>query len=82
VTERAPVNEAVAAWMIGCLRLHRHAKDERGPLDIAAAASFIARLSRLGAGAPWAQFTFEVNPIKWRRTDVVAVDGLLIVEEA
>jgi acetate---CoA ligase (ADP-forming) len=82
VTERAPVNVAVAASMIGRLRLHEHAKDEQGPLDVAAAASFVARLSRLGAGAPWARFTFEVNPIKWRRTGVVAVDGLLIVEDA
>jgi acetate---CoA ligase (ADP-forming) len=82
VTERAPVSEAVAASMISRLRLHGHAKDEQGPLDAAAAASFISQLSRLGAGAPWARFTFEVNPIKWSRAGVVAVDGLLIVEEA
>jgi acetate---CoA ligase (ADP-forming) len=82
VTERAPVNEAVAASMIGRLRLHEHARDEQGSLDVASVASFVARLSRLGAGAPWSHFTFEVNPIKWRRSGVVAVDGLLIVEDA
>jgi acetate---CoA ligase (ADP-forming) len=81
VTERAPVDEAVAASMICRLRLREHARDEQSPLDIATVASFVARLSRLGAGAPWARFTFEVNPIKWRRTGVVAVDGLLIVED-
>jgi acyl-CoA synthetase (NDP forming) len=80
-TERAPVDAAVAAAMIGRLRLARHAKDEQGPLQVAAAAEFVAGLSRLGAGAPWARFTFEVNPIKWSRDGVVAVDGLLIVEE-
>lgn len=81
VTERAPVDEAVAASMIGRLRLHAHAKDEQGPLDPAPAASFVALLSQLGAGAPWSQFTFEVNPIKWSRAGAVAVDGLLIVEQ-
>ena len=82
VTERAPVDEAAAAAMIGRLRLRGHAKDEQGMLDAAPAAAFVARLSRLGASAPWRRFTFEVNPIKWRRDGVVAVDGLLIVEEA
>jgi hypothetical protein len=62
--------------------LRGHAKDEQGLLDAAPAAAFVARLSRLGASAPWRRFTFEVNPIKWRRDGVVAVDGLLIVEEA
>jgi acetate---CoA ligase (ADP-forming) len=81
VTERAPVDEVVAASMIRRLRLHRHARDEQGPLDPAAPAAFVSQLSRLGAGAPWARFTFEVNPIKWNRTGCVAVDGLLIVEQ-
>jgi succinyl-CoA synthetase beta subunit len=81
VTERAPVDQAVAAAIIGRLRLYRHARDEQGPLDPAAAASFVANFSQLGAGAPWSRFTFEVNPIKWSRAGAVAVDGLLIVEE-
>jgi acyl-CoA synthetase (NDP forming) len=82
VTERAPVSEAVAASMIARLRLSSHARDEQGPLDVTEAAAFVARLSRLGAGTPWTRFTFEVNPVKWSRTGVVAVDGLLIVEDA
>lgn len=81
VTERAPVDETVAAAMIGRLRLSRHAKDEQGPLDPAPAASFVAALSQLGAGAPWSRFTFEVNPVKWSRMGAIAVDGLLIVEQ-
>ena len=71
----------VAAAMIRRLHLHPHARDEQGPLDAAAPAEFVARLSRLGAGAPWPAFTFEVNPIKWRRDGVVAVDGLLVIEQ-
>jgi acetate---CoA ligase (ADP-forming) len=82
VTQRAPVDEAMASAMLARLRLHAHARDEQGPLDPTPAASFIARLSQLGAGAPWQRFTFEVNPIKWRRDGAMAVDGLLIIGEA
>jgi len=80
VTERAPVDAEVAVGMIRRLRMLAGAKDADGPLDPANAAEFIAGLSRLGAGAPWHRFTFEVNPIKWSRDAIVAVDGLLIVE--
>jgi acyl-CoA synthetase (NDP forming) len=80
VTARAPVDEKVAASMIARLRLQAQARDEYGTLDPAPVASFVAKLSQLGAGAPWRRFTFEVNPIKWTRTGALAVDGLLIVE--
>lgn len=79
--ERAPVNVEIASDMIERLRLRRHAKDKQGLLPTAAASAFIARLSELASTAPWRRFVFEVNPIKWRRDGVVAVDGLLIVEE-
>jgi acyl-CoA synthetase (NDP forming) len=79
---RAPVTAEFAADMIGLLRSRRHARDEAGPLPAAPAAEFVAAFSALAAGAPWARFVFEVNPIKWSRDGVVAVDGLLIVEEA
>ncbi len=82
VTARAPVTEAVALDMVERLRCRGAARDEQGLLDASAPAAFIARLSQLGAGAPWQRFTFEVNPIKWTRAGVVAVDGLLVVEEA
>jgi hypothetical protein len=74
------VDEKVAASMIGRLRLQAQARDEHGALDPAPAASFVAKLSQLGAGAPWPRFTFEVNPVKWSRDGAVAVDGILIVE--
>ncbi|HTC07573.1 MAG TPA: acetate--CoA ligase family protein [Acetobacteraceae bacterium] len=80
VTARAPVDETVAAEMIGRLRSAARARDTQGPLDRAAPAAFVAALSRLGAGAPWPRFTFEMNPIRWNRHGVVAVDGLLVIE--
>ena len=43
------------------------------------AADFVARLLTLVATAPWREFTFEVNPLKLARTEVAAVDGLLLV---
>ncbi len=82
VTARAPVDTATAADMIRRLRLSGNPKDRQGPLDTDEVAAFIARLSQLGAGAPWARFTFEVNPVKWSRQGAVAVDGLLLVDEA
>jgi acetate---CoA ligase (ADP-forming) len=82
VTERAPVGSALAADMLERLRIRRHARDARGPLASDAAAAFIARFSEVAATAPWSRFVFEVNPIKWSREGVVAVDGLLIVETA
>ena len=81
VTERAPVGDELAAHMIERLRIRRHAADSAGPLATDAAADFIARFSELAATAPWRRFVFEVNPVKWTRESVVAVDGLLIVEE-
>ncbi len=81
VIERAPVTAEIAAGMIERLRLRRHARDEQGMLPTTPAADFTARLSELAATAPWKRFIFEVNPIKWTRDSVVAVDGLLIIEE-
>jgi acetate---CoA ligase (ADP-forming) len=80
VTERAPVGSALAADMLERLRIRRRARDARGPLASDAAAAFIVRFSELAATAPWLRFVLEVNPIKWSREGVVAVDGLLIIE--
>jgi acetyltransferase len=81
VTHRAPVDATVAAAMLARLRSRPYARDEGGPLPASPAADFVARFSRLAVGAPWRRFVFEVNPLKWSRAGVVAVDGLLIVEE-
>ena len=80
VMARAPVTEAVAADMVERLRCRGAARDGQGLLDAAVPAAFIARLSQLGASAPWRKFNFEINPIKWTRAGVVAVDGLLVIE--
>lgn len=80
VTHRAPIDAAVAADMLGRLRTRAYARDEHGLVPVAAAAEFIARFSQLATTAPWPRFVFEVNPMKWTRTEAVAVDGLLIVE--
>jgi acyl-CoA synthetase (NDP forming) len=80
VTARAPVDAAFAVDMLARLRIGRHARDPDGPLAHDAVAAFVARFSQLAASAPWPHFVFEVNPIKWTRAGVVAVDGLLIVD--
>ncbi len=82
VIRRAPVDEATAAEMLEALRLRRYAKDAAGALPTGAAARFIARFSELAASAPWKRFVFESNPVKWRRGDAIAVDGLIVIGEA
>lgn len=79
--ERAPVDQALALHMLGRLRIMQHApRLERG-IDPRTVAEFVAHFSRLALTAPWRRFVLEVNPIKWSGDRVVAVDGLLIVED-
>ena len=80
VTERAPVDHRLAASMLDRLRIRRYARDDRGPLPAEPVAAFLARFSELALTAPWRRFVFEVNPVKWTRDAVVAVDGLLIID--
>jgi hypothetical protein len=47
--------------------------------DAAPLAGFIAHFSRLAAAIPWPAFELEVNPVKWRASDAIAVDGLLLI---
>jgi acyl-CoA synthetase (NDP forming) len=77
--QRAPVSEAQALAMIGRLRLVHSTRKAQAP-DPRLLAAFIARLSRLAAGAPWRRFVLEINPVKWSDDRVVAVDGLLVIE--
>lgn len=79
--ERAPVDEVMALRMLDRLRIVRGAKKLGADADPRHAARFVAGFSRLAATAPWARFVFEVNPIKWGRDGVAAVDGLLVVEK-
>lgn len=79
--ERAPIGDQRALAMIERLRLARSAKQMNVKPDRLLLASFISRLSRIAASAPWRQFVLEVNPVKWGHDQVTAVDGLLIVEE-
>jgi acetyltransferase len=79
--ERAPVNEELALHMLRQLRSMRHLQRWEGAADPRAASEFVARFSKLAATALWRRFVLEVNPLKWNRDGVVAVDGLLLVEQ-
>jgi hypothetical protein len=74
---RAPLDEDAARALIARLRLVR-ALGKEAP-DAAPLARFIAHFSRLAAAIPWSAFELEVNPVKWRAGDAVAVDGLLLL---
>jgi acetate---CoA ligase (ADP-forming) len=79
--QRAPIGQAQALQMIDRLRLARSAARSTTSPDRVLLARFIAALSQLAAGAPWRRFVIEINPVKWSDEQVIAVDGLLIVEE-
>jgi acyl-CoA synthetase (NDP forming) len=79
--ERAPVDEGQALHMLDRLRIMRQAPRLEREGDPRRVVEFLAGFSRLAATAPWRRFVLEVNPIKWNRDGVVAVDGLLVVEE-
>lgn len=81
VVVRAPLDEALALDLLGRLRIVRQAQQQNMGLDPRNAAEFITRFSQLATSAPWQGFVLEVNPIKWSRDGVVAVDGLLIIEQ-
>lgn len=76
---RAPIHAASALRLLRKLRMVRRAKIADG--DLMPLADYVSRFSRLAAGAPWQRFTFEINPVKQRGEEVVAVDGLLVIEE-
>jgi len=67
--------------MIERMRLMRSARKLKARPDSRLLAGFVARFSQVAASAPWRRFVFEVNPVKWQRDRVAAVDGLLIVEQ-
>ena len=81
VIARAPVDQKTAKSMIERLKVRGRIRDENGLVPIDAAADFVSRFSALAASAPWAEFTFEINPIMVGRDHATAVDGLLIVEK-
>ncbi|HYM68664.1 MAG TPA: acetate--CoA ligase family protein [bacterium] len=79
--ERAPVGGALALHMLERLRIVQHAARRAPAVDLRRAAEFVAQFSQLAITAPWRRFVLEVNPIRVSADDVVAVDGLLVVEE-
>jgi acyl-CoA synthetase (NDP forming) len=79
---RAPVDEAGAARLLQRLRVVRGAGKLEPQARLADLARFVADFSQLAAAAPWAQFVIELNPVKWRAEGAVAVDGLILVEQA
>jgi hypothetical protein len=42
---------------------------------------FIVRFAAIAAAVPWQRFTLELNPVKWEGDAVIAVDGLLLIEQ-
>ncbi|MBV9785451.1 MAG: acetate--CoA ligase family protein [Acidisphaera sp.] len=74
----APVDADTARRALRRLR----SVQKRGEgMDIGPLAAFVARFSAVAAAAPWSRFVLEVNPVAWNGAAVVALDGLLIIEQ-
>ena len=80
VFTRAPIDTDGARDLLGRLRTLRRLPKLIPPDRLAQAADFIARFSALVAGAPWENFTLEINPLKLAAEGAMAVDGLLVLK--
>ncbi len=78
---RAPLDAKAAEEMLKGLRIVKSLGRSGVKADLGALADFVARFSQISASAPWERFALEVNPVKWRHSKVVAVDGLLVIDE-
>ena len=79
---RAPFGVNTAVELLRKTRVVANALASNPALDLQLLAQFIASFSQLAASAPWKNFVLEVNPVIWRPDAVVAVDGLLVIEDA
>ena len=79
--ERAPLNRDQAMAMLGRLKLVQRLDKIDKDADIRALADFLVQFSALSAAIPWPGFVLEINPVKWRGNHVVAVDGLLLINQ-
>ena len=77
VLHRAPIDATTARSLLGQLKVVRRLSSGKPSPSVDHAAAFFSAFSRLAAEAPFDDFVFEVNPIKWSDTGAVAVDGLL-----
>ncbi|MSP89648.1 MAG: CoA-binding protein [Alphaproteobacteria bacterium] len=77
----APLDRAAALVLLRRLRLVASVAKGRNPPPLDPLADYVARLSQVVVSAPWRRFVLEINPVKWSAAGVMAVDGLLIVEE-
>lgn len=77
----APIDEAGASAVLKQLKIVSAAGKLDPTADLADLARFVARFSEVASAAPWKNFVIELNPVKWSAEGVVAVDGLLIVQE-
>jgi acetate---CoA ligase (ADP-forming) len=79
VFTRAPIDAQGAGDLLGRLRTLRRLPELIAAERLREAAAFIAAFSALVAGAPWDDFTLEINPLKLGANGAIAVDGLLLL---
>lgn len=78
---RAPLDESGARALLKRLKIVKGAAKLDPGADLDGLAHFVAQFSAVAHTVPWESFVIELNPVKWSGGQVVAVDGLLIVEK-
>ena len=82
VLARTPLDVASAQKLLEPLRIVAAAKKLIPDVELSDLAQFVAHFSQVVHEAPWQRFVLEINPVKWNGSGVVAIDGLLIVDDA
>lgn len=78
----APFTLAQAQALAGRLRIAKYLSRTGRIAEVDALAIFLRDVAEFGSGLPWADFTLEINPVLATATEAVAVDGLLVVDNA
>jgi acetate---CoA ligase (ADP-forming) len=78
----APFTLAQAQALAGRLRIAKYLSRTGRIAHVDSLAVFLRDVAELGSALPWADFTLEVNPVIATATEAVAVDGLLVVDNA
>lgn len=78
----APFTLAQAQALAGRLRMAKYLSRTDRAAHVESLAVFLRDVADLGSALPWADFTLEINPVIATATEAVAVDGLLVVDNA
>ena len=87
VLARAPLSTQEAGALLQSVRTLKQSGMTASGVDAAPMVAFLKQFSEIAQAVPWKRFVLEINPVKWaldgdEKAEVVAVDGLLLIESS